>query len=189
MTHKKDKYHMQAWKTVSRQVILSQPPFLVVENHIVELPDGRIIPEWSWVITPDYINVVVVTEEGLFLCFRQTKYAIDGTSLAPVGGYLEPGEEPLTAAQRELLEETGYTAPDWIDLGSYAVDGNRGAGNGHLFLARNARRVAEISADDLEEQELLSLSRDQVVEAIVLGEFKVISWAAAMALALLHTKG
>ena len=180
---------MQPWKTVSRQVILSQPPFLVVENHAVELPDGRIIPEWSWVITPDYINVVVVTEDGLFLCFRQTKYAVEGTSLAPVGGYLEPGEEPLTAAQRELLEETGYTATDWIDLGSYAVDGNRGAGNGHLFLAQNARRVAEISADDLEEQELLSLSRDQVVEAIVSGEFKVISWAAAMALALLHIKG
>jgi ADP-ribose pyrophosphatase len=180
---------MLPWKTVSRQVILSQPPFLVVENHTVELPDGRIIPEWSWVITPDYINVVVMTEEGLFLCFRQTKYAVDGTSLAPVGGYLESGEEPLTAAQRELLEETGYTATDWIDLGSYAVDGNRGSGNGHLFLARNARRVTEISADDLEEQELLLLSRDQVVEAIICGEFKVMSWATAMALALLHVKG
>jgi ADP-ribose pyrophosphatase len=126
-----------------------------------------------------------VTEDGLFVCFRQTKYAVAGTSLAPVGGYLDPGEEPLGAARRELREETGYEADDWISLGGYAVDGNRGAGVGHLFLARGARRVAAIHADDLEEQELLLLTRAQVEEALKAGEFKVLGWAAAVALALL----
>ncbi|MEZ4613071.1 MAG: NUDIX domain-containing protein [Caldilineaceae bacterium] len=51
---------------------------------------------------------------------------------------MEPGEEPLPAAQRELLEETGYVADDWTDLGRFAVDGNREAGLAHLFLARGA---------------------------------------------------
>jgi ADP-ribose pyrophosphatase len=177
---------MQTWKTRSRQVVLSQPPYLDVEHHSLELPDGRIISNWQWIVTPDYVNVVVVTENGAFLCMRQTKYAVDGTTLAPVGGYLDPGEAPLAAVQRELREETGYTASDWLSLGSYAVDGNRGAGRAHLFLAQNARRVAEIDTDDLEQQELLLLSRAEIAAALAQGEFKVIAWAAAMALALVR---
>ncbi len=177
---------VQPWKIRSREIVLSQPPYLVVENHTVELPDGRVIPEWAWIITPDFINVVAMADTGEFLCFRQTKYAVDGTSLAPVGGYLELGEDPLVAAKRELLEETGYAADDWVALGSYAIDGNRGAGTGHLFLARGARRVAEIHADDLEEQELMLLSRAELADALARGEFKVMPWAANVALALLH---
>ncbi|MFL5801071.1 MAG: NUDIX hydrolase [Roseiflexaceae bacterium] len=180
---------MRAWKTLDRRIVLQQPPFLVVENHSVELPDGRVIPDWPWIITPDYINVVAITTEETFLCFRQTKYGVDGTSLAPVGGYLEPGEAPLLAAQRELREETGYAAETWADLGQYCVDGNRGAGTAHLFLARDARRVADPVADDLEEQHLLHLSRGEVEIALAAGEFKVLAWAAVIALALIHLHG
>lgn len=177
---------MQAWKTRERTVVLHQPPYLSVENHTVELPDGRLIENWAWLVTPDFINVVAVTSEGRWLLFRQTKYAVQGTSLAPVGGYLEPGEDPLAAAQRELLEETGYAADEWLALGSFPIDGNRGAGNGHLFLARGARSVAAIHADDLEEQELLLMSRDEVAQALAQGEFKIMPWAANVALALLQ---
>lgn len=179
---------MQPWKTRSRQTALDYGKFLVVENHTIELPNGRVIADWPWLITPDYVNVVAVTVEQQFLCFRQTKYAVEGVALAPVGGYLEPGEEPLAAAQRELLEETGYESPDWVNLGRYAVDGNRGAGTAHLFLARQARQVAEIRADDLEEQTLLYLSRAEVEAALVTGEFKVLAWVAVMALALQRLK-
>lgn len=179
---------MQSWKTLSRQTLLKHSKFLTVENHTVELPNGQIISDWPWLITPDYINVVAITQDDRFLCFRQTKYSVDGTSLAPVGGYLEPGEDPLSTAQRELLEETGYRASDWINLGRYAVDGNRGAGTAHLFLARGAYRVAEPNADDLEEQQLLQLNRHELEAALAAGEFKVLAWATVVALALLYTK-
>jgi len=179
---------MRPWKTLSRDTILDRGKFLVVENHAVELPDGRVISDWPWLITPDYVNVLAVTEEDAFLCFRQTKYGIDGTSLAPVGGYLEPGEDPLAGAKRELFEETGHEAPDWIRLGRYRVDGNRGAGIAHLFLARGARRTADTTSDDLEEQHLLSLSRAEIEAALAAGEFKVLAWAAVVALALHHMK-
>jgi len=178
---------MQPWKTTARESLLRLGEYVTVEHHTVELPDGRVISKWPWLVMPEYANVVPVTEAGAFLCFRQTKYAIAGTSLAPVGGYIEPGENPLVAAQRELLEETGHEAPDWTSLGSYAVDGNRGAGTAHLFLARGARRVADVDADDLEEQQLLSLSPQEIRSALVAGEFKVLAWATALALALLRT--
>jgi 8-oxo-dGTP pyrophosphatase MutT (NUDIX family) len=175
---------MQAWKTLARRTILNYSKFLVVEEHTVELPDGRIIDDWPWVISPDYINVTAVTEEGLFLCFRQTKYSVDGVSLAVVGGYLEPGEDPLEAAKRELREETGYEAATWLALGRFPVDGNRGAGIAYPFLATGARRVTEIDADDLEEQEFLLLSRAEIEAALDAGEFKLLPWAVAVALAL-----
>jgi ADP-ribose pyrophosphatase len=177
---------MDNWQTLARRTVFQagDGKFLVVENHQVHLPDGRVIDEWPWLITPDYENVVAVTHTGDFLCFRQTKYAVDGVSLSVVGGYLEPGEAPLAAAQRELREETGYQAAQWKSLGRFVVDGNRGAGHAYLFLAQEAEWVQPIDADDLEEQELLLLSRAELEQALAAGEFKVLPWAAAVALAL-----
>jgi ADP-ribose pyrophosphatase len=175
---------MQPWKTLSRRTILNHSKYLIVENHTVELPDGRVITDWPWLVTPDFVNILAITEEDKFLCLRQTKYAIGDTSLAPVGGYLEPDEEPLEAARRELLEETGYQAAEWIDLGRYAVDGNRGAGTAYLFLARGAHCVTVANADDLEEQELVCLSHSELKTALADGEFKLLSWVTVVALAL-----
>lgn len=177
---------MQPWTTLKRELVLSDGRYLTVEKHTVQLGDGRVLPEWYWLITPDYVNAVVMRRDGQLLFFRQTKYAVPGTSLAPLGGYLDPGEEPLAGARRELLEEMGCLADDWLALGSFVVDGNRGAGHAHLFLARGAHEVAAPNSDDLEEQELLALTPAQARAALARGEFKVLSWATAVALALDH---
>ena len=177
---------MEPWKTIARHTLIEKRPFLIVENHVVELHDGRLILDWPWIITPDYVNVAAITREDTFLCFRQTKYGVDGISLAPVGGYMEPGETALAAAQRELLEETGYEAPEWVDLGRYRVDANRGVGTGYFWLARRAYQVTKPQPDDLEEQVPLQLSRAEVELAMGKGEYKVMAWAAVMAMALLY---
>jgi ADP-ribose pyrophosphatase len=132
------------------------------------------------------VDVVAITNDDHWLCFRQGKYAIEGEAFAVVGGYLEPDEEPLTAAKRELLEETGYTANEWIELGHYRVDANRGAGTGHFYLARHAHHVAVPIVDDLEEQHLQLLTRAEVEAALQAGEFKVMAWTTIVALALLY---
>jgi ADP-ribose pyrophosphatase len=171
-------------QTLSRALLLDHSHYLRVENHVVQLPNGRVITAWPWIITPDYVNICVVDDAGQFLCFRQNKYGIEGESLAPVGGYLEPGEDPLLTAQRELREEMGYAATHWQTLGRYCVDGNRGAGTAHLFLAAGAHFVGVIPSDDLERQALVRLSRVELERALAQGEFKVLPWATVMALGL-----
>lgn len=178
---------MTNWTTLKKRTILDHSKFLRVEEHEVALPDGRVIPDWPWVVTPDFVNVLPETEDGKYLCFRQTKYAFEGLSLAPVGGYLEPGEEPTSAARRELMEEMGCVAHEWVPLGQYVVDANRGAGVAYLYLARGVRRIAEPIRDDLEEQDPVVLSHDELATALQEGQFKNLSWATTIALALART--
>ena len=177
---------MQSWKTLSKRTILKHSKYLEVESHTIELPDGQTLDDWPWVVMPDYVNVVALTEKERFLCFRQSKYSLEGTSLAPVGGYIEPGEEPLAAAKRELREETGYVAERWTHLGDYIVDANRGAGSGHFYLAQEASWAGKVFSDDLEEQELLLLTREEVQAALFSNEIKIMPWAMAISLALLR---
>jgi ADP-ribose pyrophosphatase len=177
---------LRPWKTLSRETLLDCGKYLVVESHTVELPDGRVISDWPWLVTPDYVNIVAVNEAGHYLCFRQTKYSVDGESFAPFGGFIEPGEDPLRAAQRELIEEGGFTAREWFSLGHYPVDGNRGAGKAHFFLARGAYFTGKALSDDLEEQHLVSLSRSEVEAALAAGQFKLLPWATCVLLALLY---
>ncbi|MGD0879402.1 MAG: NUDIX hydrolase [Anaerolineales bacterium] len=178
------KKELRPWETISRKTILRHSKFLTVESRAIKLPDGRIIPDWPWLIIPNAAIVLAVTDDKKFLCFRQTKYAVEGTSLAPVGGMLEPNETPLSAAKRELLEEMGYKASDWIDLGSYILDPNRGIATMYLFLALHAKQVAKPNSDDLEDQDLLFLNQNEIESALKKGEFKILAWSAVVAMSL-----
>ena len=86
-----------------------------------------------------------------------------------------PNEDPLTAAQREVLEETGYRAENWYPLGEWVVDGNRGCGTAYAFLATAPQPVALPNADDLEEQEIVLLARSELEEALFTNQFKVLA--------------
>ncbi len=100
-----NQHAIEPWKTVDTSTILDRQPFLTVANHVVQLPNGRVIPDWTMVNTPDYVNVVCLTQTQprKVVVFRQTKYAIglaypdDPSTLALVGGYVEQGEAPLYA--------------------------------------------------------------------------------------------
>lgn len=173
----------EKWQVLGREVVLDHP-FLRVTMEQVRLPDGRVISDWPIVAARDYVNVVVTNEAGQVMIVEGYKHGPGRSSWQVVGGYLEVGEEPLQAAQRELLEETGYASDDWQHLGSFVVDANRRVGVGHFYLARQARPVTTANHNDLEQFAVKWLSVAEVAAGLGSGRVMVISYAINLALAL-----
>ncbi len=148
------------------------------------MPDGRIVEDFYGIEMPDYAVVVATTADGI-LVERSYKHGPGRVGLHLPAGYLEPGEDALQAAQRELREETGYAADTWKEVGRFTVDGNRGAGTAHIFHARDARRVAPPSSHDLEQTELDVMPMSVLLDALRRGEVALLGTAAAIALVAL----
>src|SRR4051812_21485581 len=62
-------------------------------------------------------TVLAVNEQREVYLVKEFKYAIDRPSIELISGAIEDGESPLDAAKRELEEEAGLSAKEWIDLG------------------------------------------------------------------------
>jgi ADP-ribose pyrophosphatase len=113
---------------------------------------------------PDWVNVIALTPDHRLVLVRQFRFGIDDFSLEIPGGVMEPGEDPLTAAQRELREETGHTGRPVRVLGS--VHPNPAIMNNvcHLVLVEQAERTAALSWDHDEEIEVLTVPVDDVFD-------------------------
>lgn len=174
----------ESW-TVLQQSQVLEDPYVKVTMQDLQLPDGRIITDWPYVHTRDYVNALVLNPEGKAMVLEGYKHGLGRSSWQVVGGYLEPGEEPDLAIRRELLEETGYQSDEWQFLGKYIVDANRHVGVGVFFLARNARKVAEPDHDDLEHFDIRWVSLNDLRQALFDGRVGIASYAVNISLGLL----
>jgi ADP-ribose pyrophosphatase len=133
---------------------------------------------------PEQAGVVAQTPDGRIIVERQYKHGIGRASLMLPGGALGDDEDALFAAQRELLEETGYVADEWKSLGSLVENANQGGATLHLFSAKNAHQVRRPESGDLEDIEILLMRPAEMIHAIHHGEVVVLGVVAAIALAL-----
>lgn len=175
---------MRPWKTLRSQVLLDRRPWLRVHADDVQLPDGQVVEGYLRLETPDYAVIVPVLEDSRIGLIRSYKRGPDSIDLQPPAGVIEAGETPLSAAKRELLEETGCQAEHWQPLGSYVLAGNMRGGLAHLFLATGSRQVSAPDSGDLEEQQLLWLAPTEVERIWRQDELAQLGSAAAIGLAL-----
>ncbi|MFN0073391.1 MAG: NUDIX hydrolase [Chloroflexota bacterium] len=173
----------EPWRTRSRREVYDASPWLRLYADEVELPDGRVVAEYFSLDMPDHAIIVAVTPDGQVVVERNYKHGPRQVCLNLPAGYLEPGEDPLNAAKRELLEETGYVADVWTFLGAFAEDGNRGCGRAFIYLAQGAREVSEPASGDLEEMVIGLLSMAELFTAARNGETPVLGVVAALGLA------
>lgn len=164
--------------------VLSCPPWLEVWSESVELPDGRHVDPYYRIDQPDYAVIFAMTAQDHVVGVWHYKHGPRAETLGLPAGYVQPGEEPSDAARRELLEETGYAAAEWRSLGKFCVDGNRGAGWAHVFLARDLTLEAVPQADELEELYLEEMSLPQLREHLAEGRVLTLGSAAGIALGL-----
>ncbi|MFM9968326.1 MAG: NUDIX domain-containing protein [Burkholderiales bacterium] len=90
--------------------------FLHVKRDIVELPDGK-RTQREYIVHPGAAAIIAITDSGELVMERQYRYPLEREFLELPAGKIDPGEDPLETAKRELLEETGYTARQWRHLG------------------------------------------------------------------------
>ncbi|HEY4717016.1 MAG TPA: NUDIX hydrolase [bacterium] len=122
-------------------------------------------------------------EDGKILFERQYKHALGAIALALPTGCIEEGELPIEAGKRELLEETGYIAHKWRFINSFLVDGNKGCGKAHFYIAQELEEIAEPVEDDMEETEIIFMKPESMFKAILNGEMPLLATAALAAVA------
>jgi ADP-ribose pyrophosphatase len=133
-----------------------------VFRHQMADGNGRGLRDAFTVVCPDWVSVVPVTEDGKFVLVRQYRPGIDGPTLEVPGGMIDPGEDPATAALRELREETGYGAGSLVPLGATHPNPVLQSNRHHMFLARGLRRLGEPAFDVGESCEVLLLESDEM---------------------------
>ncbi len=106
--------HLREHPTSSEDVYSGK--FLHLKKDIVQLPDGNTTYR-EYLIHPGAVAIMPILNDGRILLERQFRYPVDTAMIEIPAGKLELGEDPLLCAQRELLEETGYSAKTWEFLG------------------------------------------------------------------------
>ena len=123
----------------------------------VELPDGRRTHR-DIVRHPGAVAIVPILPDGRIVLVRQYRYAAGKALLEIPAGTLEPGEDPLECARRELREETGFEAEEINGLLSCFMAPGYSSEVIHFYVARGLKEVgAELEPDEAIENEALEL--------------------------------
>ncbi|UDF34330.1 UNVERIFIED_ORG: NUDIX hydrolase [Shinella sp. XGS7] len=109
-----DDAHLRETTLESRLVY--EGHFLKVSRDRIRLPDGRESAR-EFIRHPGAVMIVPLLDDGRLLLERQYRYPMERVMLEFPAGKLDPGEDKLACAQRELLEETGYRAAEWAHAG------------------------------------------------------------------------
>lgn len=135
----------------------------------------------------DSAGVLAVTNRGTILLTRQEQPGIN-QFISLVGGIIDPGETPVIAVSRELLEETGYKAEgitEWFAVQPFSkIDWTI-----YMYIARGCVQVAEPQPDPGEKITVFEVGLDEFMEIIFREEFRDVSTTLHIAKMLLQPNG
>ncbi len=130
---------------------------------------------------PGWVNVVPVLPGGRLLMVRQYRQGLERTTVEFPAGLMEPGEQPLEAASRELEEETGRRAASLVPIGRVAANPAFMNNWCSTFCAEGLGPAGRLKPDELERLEILEVGEAELAEKIGTGEFvnsmTVVAWS------------
>lgn len=162
---------IEKWKILESRYLIRRP-WLTARVDKVELPNGMVHPEYYVLEYPTWVNIIAVTTDGRFVMVEQYRHGLGDVFTELVAGVAEKGEEPLQAARRELLEETGFGGGEWQ---LYTVlSANPGSMNNltYTFLATGVEKISAQHLDETEDIAVRLLTTDEVKAMLLSDEMK-----------------
>lgn len=136
---------------------------------------------------PGASAVVAIDEENRIIMEKQFRYALNDYLLEIPAGKLDAGEDPLVCAKRELEEETGIIASEWISLGTIATSPGFCNEVIHLYVAKGLSK-GEIHWDEDEYVEVERYTMDELLQCIKEETIKDSKTLSALLLAMPYIK-
>lgn len=187
---KERKDELQAWNVLKSEVLIDRW-WMRLRVDRVELANGEVIPEFHVVEYPHWVLVIAQDSDDRILFVDQYRHGIARTSLEFPAGMLEPGEDPMEAAGRELEEETGFRTGQLLEIGTWAADPSRQSDRVFAFCAVDTVSAGEPNPDATEELVVRRLTVDETEEAIADGRLMhglhVAAFYRALRLGLIRT--
>lgn len=167
------------WKILDSKYIIKRP-WLTARVDKVELPNGVINPEYYILEYPAWVNVIAITKEGKFVMVEQYRHGLADVFTELVAGVVEKDETPLHAAQRELLEETGYGNGEWQLFTVLSANPGSITNLTYSFLATNVEKIAGQHLDKTEDVAIKLLSEAEIKAMLLNDEMKQALMAAPL---------
>ena len=136
---------------------------------------------------PGASAIVAIDEDNRIIMEKQFRYALNDYLLEIPAGKLDAGEDPLVCAKRELEEETGIIASEWISLGTIATSPGFCNEVIHLYVARGLSK-GEIHWDEDEYVEVERYTFDELLQRIQEEKIKDSKTLSALLLAMPYLK-
>lgn len=150
------------WHVLKSDYVFSCPWLKIRKDHVRQ-PSGHEIEDFYVVEQPDWVNIVAITPDERFIIEEQYRHGISQVCYELPAGMVEEGEDPLVAARRELLEETGCESDDWQPFGMYVPNASGSTIHCYTFVARNVRQVAEPQFEESEDIKLHRYTKQQLI--------------------------
>jgi len=162
---------LQPWRVTESRYVMESPWMNVRADTCVTAEGAKIDPFYILEV-PDFVHIIAFDREGRLLITRQYRHGNEDIHYEIPCGGIEPGDaSPLAAAQRELMEETGYAGREFVELPMIFVNPARQNNRIHTFLAFDVRKAGEPQHDPSEKIECRFMEVEAVLEKLRNGEF------------------
>ena len=172
---------VRPWRRVAGEIAFEHALFDVERQEIAAGNDRRQVVALH---AGNWVNVIPLRDDGHVVLIRQWRFGIAAPTLEIPGGMVDPGETALAAAQREMIEETGYRAASWTPLGTVHPNPAFMSNECSMFLAEGLEWIESPRGDGDEEIEVDSaplasipgLIRDgRITHSLVIVAFHLLS--------------